>query len=34
MGDDSQKKARREVEKKMNVHVQQISATQDQVFDL
>ncbi|GAX75254.1 hypothetical protein CEUSTIGMA_g2699.t1 [Chlamydomonas eustigma] len=30
MGDEGQKKARREVEKKMNVHVQQISATQDQ----
>jgi hypothetical protein len=29
--DDSVKKARRDVEKKMTVHVQQISATQDQV---
>jgi hypothetical protein len=31
--DDSVKKARRDVEKKMTVHVQQISATQDQVCE-
>ena len=33
MADDGAKKQRREIEKKMNVNVQQISSTLDQVCD-